>query len=456
MKIGKKLMISNILITAIGMSILSIVISNIVSAYIEKGIEKDLIQENKNIVKMLSYNKFIEYNNKISVNLDYFDKTQKLPVLTAIFSMNEKPELIYTSKNIVKETISDKELKDMYTQETNRVYEVKIWNKSFLAYNEPVEVSFDGKKFTLSVTTLISNENINRIVNQIVYALIIAIAGISLLIIVVNKYSEGMITRPINTLVKTTEKIALKHFDEKAVLKTGDEFEILANAINDMAESLKKQDIEQRKFYENISHELKTPLTVISGYAQGIKTNLFEDSNKALDTIIQECDRLKKQLENVIYLSKLDTVNEPFYMQQVSLNEMISNALEKLDSIIILNEIDIIFEPITDIMVFADQEKVTRAIVNILSNCIKYTKDAIFITVKRNKEWVSVSISDNGEGFSKALLQNPFSGTIVGEKEGSGIGLSIIKKIVDGHNGRITLANKEEGGAIYTIEFPIQ
>lgn len=456
MKIGRKLMISNILITVIAMGILSIVISNIISDYIEDDIKKDLIKENKAIVNLLSYNKFLEYNNsKISVNLDYFDKTKDLPVLIAVFNMNAKSKLISTSSYFVKEKVSDKELENMYNKDTGQVYEIKIWNKSFLAYNELVQVSLDGNDYTLLATTLISNGNVNKIVNKIVYVLIIAIAGISILIVLISRYSERMITRPINVLVKITEKIALKHFEEKADLHTGDEFEILAVAINNMAESLKKQDIEQKRFYENISHEIKTPLTVISGYAQGVKTNIIEDTDKALDIITNECDRLKRQLENVIYLSKLDTIKDYFKLEKVSINEIISNALNKLYSIIIINDIDIIFDPVEDFQLYVDEEKVTRAFINILSNCTKYTKDTIYINVDNLEGGVIVRIADNGKGFSEFLLENPFSRTMIGEKEGSGIGLSIIRKVVDGHNGKITLANKKKGGAIYTIEFPL-
>ncbi|MFD3158842.1 ATP-binding protein (plasmid) [Haloimpatiens sp. FM7330] len=457
MKIGKKLIISNIIITTTAMIILSILISNIVSNYIENDIKKDIIKENKTIIKLLSYNKFLEYNNnKISVNLDYFKKTQKLPVLTAVFNVNEKPELINTSTYFSKNIIPNEELETMYNQSESQVYEIKIWNKSFLAYNESVEVNLNGHKYTLLVTTLISNENVNKIINQIVYVLIIAIVCISILIVLINRYSERMITRPINVLVNITKKIALKHFDEKVDLHTGDEFETLAVSINNMAESLNKQDIEQKKFYENISHELKTPLTVISGYAQGIKTNIFEDNDKALDTIVEVSTQLKKQLEDVIYLSKLDTINEYYNFKDTSINELICNVLDKLDSIIILNEIDIIYEPINDIVISIDKEKISRMLTNVLSNCLKYTKDTIEIKTEVEKNWLKISVLDNGKGFNQKLMKNPFSGTMVGEKEGSGIGLSIIKKIIDGHKGKLSLSNTKNGGAMYIIYLPIK
>ncbi|MCK4259480.1 MAG: sensor histidine kinase [Halanaerobiales bacterium] len=91
---------------------------------------------------------------------------------------------------------------------------------------------------------------------------------------------------------------------------------------------------------------------------------------------------------------------------------------------------------------------------NILSNCIKYTKDSICINIEELGKCIKVEVSDNGNGFSELLLEDPFSRVVIGEKDGSGIGLSIIKKVIDGHNGKITLRNKVEGGAIFIIQLP--
>lgn len=456
MKIGKKLMLSNIFTNLVVIVILSVIISNVVSNYIEKDIKDDLIKENAVIEKWLSYNKFIEYNgDKLTVNLDYYEKITKLPTISAVFSMDNDPQLLDIAPNKMERFLRFNEIDHILKQDLKDVYTIMLNGKSYLAYNNYVEVNGDGKAHTLLVATLLSNSLMVEIIGQITRVLIASIVFVIIISIIVTSFNGRMITKPIKLLMKTTEKIANKDFDEKADLHTGDELESLANSINNMAESLKKQDIEQKKFYENVSHDIKTPLTVISGYAQGIKTNIFEDKSKALDTIVEECSRLKKQLEDVIYLSKLDTINEPYNFKETSMNELISNALNKLDSIIIINEIDIIYEPKQDISLNVDREKITRALINILSNCIKYTEDAIYIDAQLSRKWIRVEISDNGKGFSESLLENPFSGTIIGEKDGSGVGLSIIKKVIDGHKGRIALANKKEGGAMYTIELPL-
>ena len=456
MKIKKKLIISNILIALIAMTILSMIISNIVSNYIEEDIKNDIIKENIILTKWLSYNKFLEYDeSNLSLNLDYYEKLVKLPTISVVFKLDSNPQLLDMAPNKMQKKLTENQMKYMLNQDLSNVYTIIINGNSYLAYNSSVQVNIEGNAYILLVVTLLSNDLIYQIRMQIIRVLIASVVIISILSIIVTNYNDRMITNPIKILVKTTKKIAIKNFDEKVDLHTGDEFEILAGAINEMADSLKKKDIEQKKFYENISHEIKTPLTVISGYAQGINTNIFEDSTKALDTIIDECDHLKKQLENIIFLSKLDTVNDFYKLQEVSLNELISNVLEKLDSVIIINEIDIIYEPIMDVRLSVDKEKISRALINTLSNCIKYTKDTIYINTEKTQGWVRLEISDNGNGFSKALLENPFSCSIIGEKEGSGIGLSIIKKVIDGHKGKIVLANKKEGGAIYIIELPL-
>lgn len=458
MKIGKKFIISNILISLIAMIAMSIIISMIVSNYIKQDITDKLIKENKEIEKWFKYKKFLFLNNgELEIDESFYKYGLDSSIISAAFVIkdnNSAKLLIKPFRD--KDIFTESEVDRILTQDLKKAYDITLTGKLHLAYNNKTEVDIEGKTFSILITTLIPNLHIRLIITQIIIVLIASVFIISMLSVIITSFVGRKITKPIEILKKITEKIADKNFNEKAEISTGDELEGLAESINNMAESIRKHDIEQKRFYENISHELKTPLTVISGYAQGIKTNIFDDNEKALDTIIEESAQIKKQLENVIYLSKLDGVNEFFHFQNSSINETISNALKKLDSIIILNDIDIIYEPIDDVMLSMDKDKIMRMLINILSNCLKYTKDTIEIGTKVSEGWYQIMISDNGEGFSKKILENPFSRIIVGEKGGNGIGLSIVKKIVDGHDGNITLGNNKDGGAIYTVELPVK
>ncbi|MDK2587228.1 HAMP domain-containing sensor histidine kinase [Romboutsia sedimentorum] len=461
MKISKKLMISNILINIIAMGILGLIISNTVGIYIKKDIEGDLIIENNRLVKVvLSKGRaFLDEDYNISKYLteqmSAFSEIYTEYMRSIIFDINDTSEPIAVDIKDSRNKLTENEINTIVKQDAGSVYTIVIDNKSYLSYNGYAEIEVKGTKYELLLTTIIPDTLGDSIKSEIIKTLIITISIISLILIILTSYNEKMITKPIKKLIYTTERIGEKDFDQIINLNTKDEFEILANAINKMSYSLKKQDIEQKKFYQNISHELKTPLTIISGYAQGVKNNVFEDQDKILDTIVNECNNFKKQLENLIYLSKLDTINETYNFKDNSLNNLIIDSLEKVDSIIILNEINIIYNPSEDIIIKVDKEKILRALTNILSNCLKYTKDTIYVNTKKLDNEVEIQIYDNGNGFSEELLEKPFSGVVVGTKEGNGIGLSIIKKVIDTHNGSIRLENEKDYGAKYIIKLPI-
>lgn len=456
MKISKKLLISNIVINIIAMITLSIIIGGLVSNYIKKDTAEELIKENDTMIKLIDYRKFLHYNgNKLVFDKSFYAKVSRNATLSTIYVIDESNSLLNIIPLSKRKIYTDDKIEKILNEDLKQVYDINIDDNLLLAYNNKIKITLDDKEFIFLVNTMIPKLIIKELITSIIIVLIASILVISLLSLIITSYMGRRITKPIEKLKEVTEKIANKDFSVKAIINTGDELESLATSVNNMAERIKRSEIEQKKFYENVSHELKTPVTVISGYAQGMKTNIFDDNEKVLDTIIEESTQLKKQLDNIIYLSKLDTINDIFHFDKSNINDVISNSIKKVDSIMILNDIDVIYEPIEDITLNIDSDKMMRMLINVLSNCIKYTKDTIYISTQLKSNTYEIVISDNGKGFSKKILENPFSRAMVGEKEGTGIGLSIVKKIIDCHNGYITLGNKCNGGAIYTIELPL-
>ncbi len=459
MKIRNKLLLSNIFITIFSMIILSVFLGSFFSNYIEGDIKEDLAKINREIILLIEYGKIDITSDKIiKGNYDYFSNYSYLPSISFIVDL-ETSELFEFYEKDYKEIKQNKfdqtfEIENILNKQTDEFYTINISDKPYLAYNSTLDVTIEGEDFSLLIFSMIYRGEIVKIINSILIIVLVGIIIASIIIIILNRYFEKTLTKPIKTLVNVTEKISRRQFDEKVRLKTKDEFEYLGNAINSMSEKLKKQDIEQKKFYENVSHDIKTPLTVISGYAQGVKTKIFENPDESLDKIVNECNKLKNQLEDVIFLSKLDTIKETDYFKKCCLNELISDSLDNLDSLIILKEIDIIFEPKEEIYIKADKKKFKKALINILSNCIKYTRDSIYIKIIKKKKNIEINISDNGNGFANKILYNAFDRTFIGEKGGTGIGLSIIKRVIEDHDGEIKLFNKPEGGASYSILIP--
>lgn len=325
----------------------------------------------------------------------------------------------------------------------------KLNTLSTVFLDDVTYISFSSTVDNYLLISLLPDTFISSFITPIFLNLVLLIVIITLASIGTSFYAQKIITAPINILIKATKEIGEKNFNFRAIVNTNDEFGSLANSLNKMSISLQKKDLEQKQLYENLSHEIKTPITVISGYAQGVQSGIMDISK--LNIIVDECDKLKKQVENIIYLSKLDTVEDFYNFEKTNINLLIGNVLNGFNSLIILNNIDIIFEPSTDVFTNVDKDKFTRAITNIVSNSIKHTKTSIYVDVLENKKNIIINIFDDGDGFSKTLLDNPFKGITFEEKGGTGVGLTLIKKIIDGHNGTISLSNKKNYGALYKI-----
>ena len=468
MKIRSKLFVLNIVVNVSAMVLLGLLITYIVSNYIEASLEKEVGIQNAfelgMLEKTIEYGKLEEKNTFIKEELDSYNDTKgeinqkevysDLQVFTVIVDL--KNMQLFNAPESITEQYNEREILSLFNRNTGFFYNITLFDKSFLALNTRLQSrDLTNKTYDFLICSFVSRRQIVQIRNSILIILIIVIGLITLLLIVLTSYYGKMIIKPINRLIQATEKIARKQFNEKIHLKTGDEFEVLGNAINTMAQSLEDRDIEQKKFYETVSHDIKTPLTVISGYAQGMKTDLFKDKDQTLDKIIEECQELKKQLENVIFLSKLDTVKESYKFEPLEMNGLIIESLNNVESLIILDEIDVDFTPVTDIFFHGDRQKLLKAFVNILTNCIKYTSDLIIIKVEKKKSTVCVTVQDNGPGFSDEILQNAFSRDYIGEKDGTGIGLSIVKRVIEGHQGTLSLENDPSLGAIYRIQLPL-
>ncbi|MFV0440038.1 MAG: ATP-binding protein [Lachnospirales bacterium] len=339
------------------------------------------------------------------------------------------------------------------SQEAGKIYNLDIGDQTYIVYNSYIHNNNHTHDDLLISVTDIDIVGATR--KEIAYSLFNVVLVAILLSSLITIYIQNKINEPINILLKATEDIGMKNFSNKIDIKTNDEFKVLGDAINTMSGNLRKRDEEQRLFYETISHELKTPVAVISGYIEGIQSGIIEDVDKTHGIVIEECTRLKKQLENVIYLSKLDTLSDSYNFEYIDINTIIISSLKKVESVVIINEIDVIFEPIQEIVAEVDREKIERVFINILYNCIKYTSDEIFVSADEFDDFIEVKIKDNGVGFPPQILEKPFDGKVIGEKDGTGLGLKIIKKIIDVHKGTIVLTNDKEIGATYIVRLPI-
>lgn len=296
---------------------------------------------------------------------------------------------------------------------------------------------------------------VNNMSRGMVFLLAVSLVLASILAVIAGIFTARSIARPIITLKNRAESLSKRDFDSKVHVNTGDELEEFANTINRIAVELKEYDFAQKKFLQNASHELKTPLMSIQGYAEGLKDGVFEDSSNALDIIIEESNRLKKLVEELIFLSKLETMEDYYKYSEESLNDLVAKCVEKVNGIAIKAGKCINIALYKDAMMMIDRDKLTQALINILGNCIRYAKHEIAIATSNDGKNFEIAIRDDGEGFDNGEIANVFTRFYKGKKGNTGLGLAITKAIIEKHKGTIEACRSAAGGAEFRIRLPI-
>lgn len=280
------------------------------------------------------------------------------------------------------------------------------------------------------------------------------------------------ILRPLGELKKATKEIKEGNLDYELKIKEKDEigqlcmdFEEMRQRLKDNAEEKLQYDRENKELISNISHDLKTPITAIKGYVEGIMDGVAsspEKLDKYIRTIYNKANDMDKLIDELTFYSKIDTNKIPYTFSKININDYFEDCVEELGLELEAKNIDLGFFDYTEapVTIIADAEQLKRVINNIISNSVKYLdkkRGIINIRLKDDGDFVQIEIEDNGKGIAARDLPNIFErfyrtdSSRNSSKGGSGIGLSIVKKIVEDHGGRIWATSKESIGTVMHI-----
>ncbi len=267
------------------------------------------------------------------------------------------------------------------------------------------------------------------------------------------------LTKPIRELALTMRNFSIKGKNKEMNLQTNDEIKELADSFNLMSRKIKTYDENQRRFFQNASHELKTPLMAIQGNAELILDRIVtgDEAEHSLNVIITESQRLKKIVEGITYLAKLENAGESFHFQKESLEQIISASLKSVQAIAEQQKIGIRVSNTVSGTLTVDAEKLTRAIINLLGNALRFAESMIEVNCFQNGRNAVIEIKDDGTGFKPGeenrIFQRFYSGDAGSNGScGSGMGLAITKAIIEGHNGSIAAFQNKPKGAVFRIE----
>jgi signal transduction histidine kinase len=260
-----------------------------------------------------------------------------------------------------------------------------------------------------------------------------------------------------------------------SVASTGkDEMSELCNAFEDMRIRLKnnakdrlEDEAEQRALISNIAHDLKTPITAIKGYAEGMLDGVAdtpEKQEKYIRTIYNKAGEMNTLINELTLYSNIDTNKIPYNFQKLNLHAYFEDCIEELGMDLENQHIRLDYANFVDpdVLIIADPEQLGRIIHNIVSNSVKYMRadvaSRVGIVLKDVGDFVQIEISDNGKGIATHDLPYVFDRFYRADTSrnsaagGSGIGLSIVKKIIEDHGGKIWVTSKEnEGTTMYFV-----
>jgi signal transduction histidine kinase len=225
-----------------------------------------------------------------------------------------------------------------------------------------------------------------------------------------------------------------------------------------VVEQLRRSDQAQRRFLQNASHELKTPLMAIQGYAEGIKDGIFagEEAEKGLEVIAREATRLKKLVDELIYLSKLETRDDVFHPGEHELTAIVQDGLERVGSLAMQKGVQLALIGAGEYPVFVDRDKMLQVLLNLLANGIRHARSRVEVEMSREGEQVCLIVRDDGEGFGEEGSEQVFERFYKGDKGETGLGLAIVKAIVEGSQGSVQARNGENGGAEVSVRLPLR
>ena len=276
------------------------------------------------------------------------------------------------------------------------------------------------------------------------------------------------ITVPLRKLSRAAEQLEKGNLGQTVLVESNDEVGHLAVIFNRMSETLATNTKLRRQLLANIAHELKTPLAVIQGNLEGMIDEVIEPGKEQLTSLHEEAVRLNRLIKDLRDLSLAEVRELALEKQPTNINQLVTRTIMMLKPLSEEREVEVKSVLKNDLPEIAvDRDRISQVFYNILVNAIRYSPAKGFIKVstdlvkKQEETWVKVSFKDHGPGISPEDLPHIFDHFYRADKSrdrksgGSGIGLAIVKQLVENHGGQVTVESALGTGCIFHVLLPV-
>lgn len=335
--------------------------------------------------------------------------------------------------------------------------------KNIEAFVKQLDMEFeDGRQGSVFIVSSVRDllMHTQHLIRELILSVIVILVFTAFVLIV---WIYAGIRTPLHILSEATHRIKNEDFDFEIEASGKDELSELCRDFDDMRRRLKEQteqkeafDRQSKELISNISHDLKTPITAVKGYVEGIMDGVADTPEKMdryIRTIYIKANDMDRLINELTFYSNIETDRIPYTFNRINVSEYFDDCAEEVG--LELREKNIAFSYLNavekDVQIIADAEQLKRVINNIISNSVKYMdkpRGSVEIRVKDVGDFIQAEIEDNGKGIPSGELTNIFNRFYRTDTSrnsaqgGSGIGLSIVKKIIEDHGGRIWANSK--------------
>ena len=328
-----------------------------------------------------------------------------------------------------------------------------IYNDEMLIYGEKLR---DGSVVFISTPLKIMGSIASVLKKEFIYGTIFVFVISFLIAYIVSK----KLSKPISKMTEESKKMASGNYDVSFDGSNIDEINELATTLNNTSKELAKTESLRRELLANVSHDLKTPLTLIKANAEMVKDityNNEEKRNNSLDVIIKETDRLNMLVEDILDLSKAQSKTMKLELKRINLNEVINSILTRYDVLCDRDSYNIKFNSDKEYIVKADVKRLEQVIYNLINNAINYTGENKTVTINLidKDSFVRLEVIDTGKGIKDEDLKYIWDKYYKTDKSyhrvtvGTGLGLSIVKNLLDLHGFKYGVETSKQGTNFY-------
>lgn len=408
-----------------------------------KNIANEIIKTNN-----LSDLEKIAYNHNICVEINIGDETISYNTLSRDCILDSKSNLIKKSKNTLKQLNKTKLLivKNPENKSKSLLYGINYSNNTYIILNTNLEDV---------------NSTSNILTGQLIYITILVI----ILSIIVSYFVSKMINKPILEITEKARNMAKGDYKADTNYYGIKEIDDLNEVLNYARSEIKNTDELRKDLMANVSHDLKTPLTMIKAYAEmarDINNDKEEKRKENLNIIIEETDRLNILVNDILNLSKLENNKEEIIIEEYDLIEELQSILKRYEIIKETEKYKFNLNIPEKALVKADKNRINQVLYNLINNAINYTGEDLTVTINilELKNKYKIEIRDSGKGISKKDLNLIWTKYYKNEKNhkrnkvGTGLGLSIVKNILEKHNFEYGVESKKNKGSNFYFYIP--